>query len=58
MWPWRPGTSTSVASPLDGTLIDAARPIAIDRTEDRPEGELCADDSREPDDVTKLENST
>ena len=57
MWPCRPGTSTSVANPLDWTVIEPARPIAIDRTEDRPEGELCADGSRESDDVEKLEDS-
>ena len=57
VWPCRPETSTSVAIPLDWTVIEPARPIALRRREYLHESELCADGSRESDDVKKLENS-
>ena len=56
MWPCRPETSTSVAIPLDWTVIEPAGTIALRRREDRHESELCVD-GREPDDVAKLEES-
>ncbi len=52
---WRP--SRCVANLLDWTVIEPARPIALRRREYLNESELCADGSRESDDVEKLENS-
>ncbi len=51
------GTCWCVINTFDRTVIERARLIALRNREHRHESELCADGSREPDDVEKLENS-